>query len=114
MATRSVAPRFSFDYSVTPEGALRITPASNGFLSVSADSGASVATLLPSRAVQAGSVTEVALPADAVTAIVMFSARERPYARSDFAGGPDPLHGSKSDPNPSPDSVLLAHIRLKP
>ncbi len=107
-------PRFSFDYSVTPEGLLRITPAANGFLSVSSDNGTSVSDVLSSRQVQTGSFTELRLPANTVTAIVLFSARARTYLAGDFAPSQDPSSGTKSDPNPSPDSVLVAHIRLKP
>jgi len=107
-------PRFSFDYSVSPEGLLRITAAANGFLSVSSDNGTVVSDVLSSRQVQTGSVTEVRLPTDTVTAIILFSARGRSYLAGDFAVSQDPLSGTKSDPNPSPDSVLVAHVRLRP
>jgi len=115
MAARApVPPGFSFDYSVTPDGLLRITAGANGFLSVSSDNGTSVSDVLSSRQVQAGSMTELRLPANTVTAIILFSARERTYLAGDFAASQDPLSGTKSDPNPSTDSVLMAHVRLKP
>ena len=110
----AVAPvRFAFDYSVTPQGILRIVPASNGFLTVGANNGSTLSTLFNSRSIKAGSVTEVPLPADCVSALVIFSAREMPGGFQNVTSPPDAPSGSKSDPNPTPDSVLIAMVPVK-
>ncbi len=110
----TVAPvRFAFDYSVTPEGILRIVPASNGFLTVGSNNRSAMSTLFNSRPVQAGSVTEVPLPADCVSALVIFSAREMPAGFQNITSPPDASSGTKSDPNPTPDSVLIAMVPVR-
>jgi hypothetical protein len=112
--TAALAPaRFAFDYSVTPEGALRIVPASNGFLTVGANNGSAMSVLFSSRPLQAGSVTEVPLPADCVSALVIFSAREMPAAILNLTGPVDEPSGTKSDPSPTPDSRLIATVPVK-
>ena len=104
---------FSFNYSVTPEGTFRIVPAANGFLSVGANNGSTISILFSSRPLQAGAVTEVQLPADCVSALVAFSAREMPAAVLNITGPLDAPAGSKSDPNPTLDSILTAIIPVK-
>jgi hypothetical protein len=110
----AVPARFAFDYAVTPENVLRITPAANGFLSVAVNNPTGPATLFSGRAVQAGSVTEVALPADSVMVSVVFSAQANPTGlAAAITSSTDPLSGTRFDPNPSPNSVLYAVIPLK-
>ncbi len=110
----AVPARFAFDYAVTPENVLRITPAANGFLTVAVNNPTGPATLFSGRAVQAGSVTEVALPADSVLVSVVFSAQANPTGQAAaITGSTDALSGTRSDPNPSPNSVLYAVIPLK-
>jgi len=110
---RAALARFAFDYSVTPEGALRIVPAANGFLTVGANNGTSMSVLFSSRPVQARSITEVPLPADCVSALVLFSAREMPPAFQNITGDLDAPSGTKSDPNPTADSVLIAFVPVR-
>jgi hypothetical protein len=107
------SPRFAFNYGITPEGALRITPAANGFLAVYSNNGNVAQGLFFDRQLQAGSSTEIPLPADCTEAMVAFSARPRGAAVLSADGPMDPASGTKSDPNPSPDSVLIAVIPVK-
>jgi hypothetical protein len=89
-ALAAKAPRFAFDYSVTPQSVLRVLPYANAFLSVSVTTAAGTQPLVVSRPVQAGVQTEVQLPDDATSAIVVFSAQ----ATGGFGGGAgaaDPL-----------------------
>lgn len=110
-ATREV--RFAFDYSVTPEGVLRVTPAINGFLSVSVNSPTAMPVLFANRPLQNGVATEVQLPMDASSVMVVFSLREAPADSLKFSGpANDPLSGTKADPNLSPNSRLIAVIPL--
>ena len=115
-AARLATPSFAFDYSVTPQGALRIVPTAAGFLSVTASNAAGTSTtVVTGRQLQPGVASEIALPADAAQAILIFSAQANPPAFvGDAAGGPSPPSGTKSDPNPSPNSVIYAVIRVKP
>jgi hypothetical protein len=102
----------AFDYRLTPEGVLRIEPASAGFLTVSVvNSAGSSTSLFLNRPVAAASVNEIMLPADAVTAMVIFG----PRSATGYAGGGalDPPSGTKADPNPTPDSILAAIIPVK-
>jgi hypothetical protein len=121
--------RFAFDYSLTPEGLLRITPAADGFLTVAVNHAAASTVLFSGRMISARSVTEVMLPADAVSATVIFAAQAAPPASpqapqanaadafivngATSAGATDPPSGTKSDPNPSPNSRLIAIIPVK-
>jgi hypothetical protein len=70
------------------------------------------AVLVSGRPVQAGSATEIRLPPDAVSAVVIFSAQAAPADVLPTAGtgAMDPPSGTKSDPNPSPSSRLTALI----
>jgi hypothetical protein len=106
--------RFAFDYSVTPEGSLRIVLASNGFLTVGANNGTAVLVLFENRSLQAGSVTEVPLPADCVSAVVIFSAQMVPAGSSNLVTGAlDAASGTKADSNPTPESRLTAVIPVR-
>ncbi len=109
-AVAGVPARFAFDYSVTPPGALRIVPAANGFLTVGSNNGSTMSLLFSNRPLQAGAASEVPLPADCVSALVIFSARETPGGVLTFTGPADAPSGTKSDPNPTPDSRLIAVI----
>jgi hypothetical protein len=109
-ALRARAPGFAFDYSLTTERALRIAPASNGFLTVGASNGSAMAVLFNNRPQQAGVVTLVPLPADCVAALVMFSARELPAGSLSITSPADAPAGTKSEPNPTPDTVLIAVV----
>jgi hypothetical protein len=107
--------RFAFDYTVTQQFELRVLPYANGFLSVNVTKATTSESLFSGRPIQAGSVTEVQLPEDAVFVSVLFSAQETPPAiAGNIIGGSDPLSGTKSDPNPSPNSALFARILLRP
>jgi hypothetical protein len=106
-------PRLAFDYRLTPEGVLRIEPASAGFLTVAVSDGAGSSTaLFLNRPVAAGSVNEIMLPPDAVTAMVIFGPRSA-TGYGGFVGSPDPPSGTKVDPNPTPDSILTAIVLVK-
>jgi len=106
--------RFAFDYSLTPEGNLRIVPAASGFLTVGVGNGNTISGLVDNRPLQAGSVTVLPLPADAVVATVIFSAQRTTDSVRDLPDAAGPASGTKSDPNPSPNSFLSVSIRLKP
>jgi hypothetical protein len=72
-----------------------------------------MSVLFNNRLLQAGSVTEVPLPADCVSALAIFSAREMPPGLLNFTSPADAASGTKSDPNPTPDSVLIATVPVK-
>jgi hypothetical protein len=113
LAAKAQAPaRFAFDYRLSPEGVLRIEPASGGFLTVQVNSATAATVLFSGRPVQAGSATEIGLPADTVSATVIFAAQAAAanVSSSTVTGAPDPPSGGKSDPNPSPNSRLIAVI----
>jgi hypothetical protein len=121
LAGAAAASRFAFDYQVTPAGVLRVTPAANGFLTVNVGKAAVSSPLILGRSLQANAVTEVQLPADIDTVTVVFSAQERPAgAANAITGSTDPLasldprSGTKTDPNPTANSVVYAVIRLRP
>jgi hypothetical protein len=108
---------FSFDYSVTPDGLLRITPAAPGFLTVAVNNSAAATVLFSGRPVQAGSMTEIMLPPDAVSATIILEAtspsaqaKEADISNAIATGATDPPSGTKSDPSPSPNSRLIAVI----
>ncbi len=106
-------PPFAFDYSITTEGALRIAPSSNGFLSVYSNDGNTTRNLFFNRPLQSGVPAEIPLPEDCVEAMVVFSVREFPAGFLNVTGPLDPPSGSKSDPNPRPESQLIAVIPVK-
>ena len=108
------AARFAFDYQATADGNLRITPAADGFLTVSVSGGGGPQTLFSNRAVQAGVLTEIALPAQAQIATVTLSAQPAPVTDSSgiIGGALDAAAGTKADPNPSAGSRLTAVIPL--
>jgi hypothetical protein len=106
--------RFAFDYRLTPEGALRIEPAGPGFLTVEvSDKAGTYAVLFRDRVVAAGSVNEIALPPDAVTAVAILTTQPNPSAEEPVHGVMDPPSGTKSDPNPTPASRLFVEIPVK-
>jgi hypothetical protein len=106
--------RFGFDYTVTQAFVLRVFPYANGFLSVNVMKATTSESPVSGRRIQAGTVTEVQLPDDSVFITVVFSAQEKIGGfGGDIPGGSDPLSGTKSDPNPSPNSVLFALIQLR-
>ena len=110
-AAQLSAPRFAFDYIMMPPGALRIVTAANGFLSVAAIVGGAPTELLSNRPVRDGSTTDIELPPGASSAIVIFSAKENTGGFvAAIQQSPDPATGAKSDPNPTPDSRLVALI----
>jgi len=115
MAQRAAATplRFAFDYNSTPEGGLRIVPASNGFLTVGSNNGTALSVLFNNRPLLAGAVIEIPLPADCVSALAIFSAQEMPPGFLNITSPLDPPSGTKSDPNPTPDSRLIAVVPVK-
>lgn len=103
--------RFAFDYSVTPELVLRVLPYANGFLTVAVTKAGSTERIVDRMPLQAGMQTEVRLPDGSESVMVLFSAQ----ATGGFGGGigaTDPLSGTKTDPNPTANSILTALIRL--
>lgn len=106
-------PAFAFDYAITAEGALRVTPSANGFLSVYSSDGNTARSLFFNRPLQAGVPAEIPLPADCVEAMVEFSMRGIAPGFLSVTGPLDPVSGTKSDPNPRPESLLLALIPVK-
>jgi hypothetical protein len=112
-AVAGALPRFAFDYSVTPPGALRIVPAANGFLTVGSNNGSAMSVLFNNRPLQAGAATEVLLPTDCVSALVIFSASETPPGLLNITSPADAPSGTKSDPNPTPDSRLIAVVPVR-
>ena len=110
-APAAKASRFAFDYSVTPQLVLRVLPYANAFLTVSVMRTSGEEQLASSRPVQAGIQVEMQLPGDATSVMILFSAQAG--RTSGGAARPDPLSGTKSDPNPSPDSLLVAQIPLQ-
>lgn len=105
----NVLTAFRFDYSVTPEGRVRVMPQADGFLTVIVSGGT---TLFSNRAVRAGSENLIDVPADAASATVIFTAQAATEAFAPAPGQIDPAQGSKSDPNPTPQSRLIAVIPL--
>jgi uncharacterized membrane protein YgcG len=74
-AAARVAPiRFAFDYSFDAAGALRIVPAAQGYLSVTAPLQPVPSVLLPTRMVAPGPPIVVPVPPEASELIVSFSA----------------------------------------
>ncbi len=104
---------FAFDYSVTPEGGLRITAASDGFLSVFSQHDAASENLFYNRRLQAGSSADIPLPANATAAMVIFSVREVPEAPPAVTPQPGASAGHMSDPNATSASSLVVLIPLK-
>jgi hypothetical protein len=110
-AAKVSIPRFAFDYDVSPEGVLKVVPAADGFLTV-IPIAATPAQLFSNRPLRSGVATEIQLPADAASVMVIFSARET--AGGTVAGTPgDPRSGTKADPSPSLNSSLMATIPLR-
>ena len=112
---------FSFNYSVTPDGLLRITPEAPGFLTLGVNNTVAATVLFSGRPVQAGSAIDVMLPADSTSATIILEAspptaqaKETDISDAVANGATDPPSGTKSDPNPSPTSRLIAVIRVNP
>jgi hypothetical protein len=115
----TAAKSFAFDYSITPEGRLKFVPTATGFLTVSVNNGGSARVILASRPTQGGSTVEVPLPGDSISATILFTARlTAPQEAAGTVGGmaaaTDPTSGTKTDPNPSPDSRLVAVVPIPP
>lgn len=110
----SVAARFAFDYSVTPEGRLRVLPSADGFLTVSVSNGGASQVLFSDRPTQAASAIEVPLPGDSTVATIVFARTTGAGAAAGRGGAVDPPSGTKTDPAPSPNSRLQAIIQLTP
>jgi len=106
--------RFAFNYEVTADRKLRITPASNGFISVRAVEGASSEVLTGNQAARPGMTSEFDVPASATLVTVTFSAQPAPQEAvpATMGGALDPPSGSKADPNPTAESRLTAVIPL--
>lgn len=111
VAAKAVAPAFSFAYSVTADGGLRIVPSQNGFLSVSAGD----QLLASNRALVAASTTEIPLPDGATSATIVFSAQQITDSITAIVATPlDASSGTISDPRPTPASRLEVVIALPP
>jgi hypothetical protein len=112
-----VAPagRFAFDYEVTSDRKLRIIPAANGFLTVSVSEGGTIRRLADNARGLARGSFEFSLPLEETIVTIVFSARpvSQPAAQTTASAAVDALSGTKVDPNPSPDSQLIAVIQVK-
>jgi hypothetical protein len=108
---KTATPSFGFVYAVTAERRLRIVPATDGFLSVSAAG----QMLVSNRALTAAGVTELPLPDSATSVTVVFSAQQITDSILSIAKNPlDAASGTVSDPNPSPASRLVVVIPALP
>jgi len=106
-AASAIAPRvFAFNYSLSPDGFLEITPAARGYLSVTA----SDATVFPSTVVNAGTAVRITIPAGATSLIIAFS------AMPGVTGTPvrrDGSVGTVTDQDP-PNGKILIQLFLTP
>jgi hypothetical protein len=116
IAARAAAPaRFSFSYSVTPEGALRVQPIADGFLTVTVTTAENSQVLRSSQLTRAGSVVDIPIPAGSTQATIVYSAQNAPAATATGSlAAEDPPSGTKTDPTPSINSRLQAIIPLTP
>jgi hypothetical protein len=116
VAARILVPaQFSFSYSVTPEGALRIQPIADGFLTVTVTTDANSQVLRSSQLTRAGSVIDIPVPAGSTQATIVYSAQNVPAATATGSlAAEDPPSGTKTDPAPSINSRLQAVIPLTP
>ena len=117
IARTTVTDRFGFDYEVAEDRKIRVTTASSGFLSVNAAiSGASPQIIVANQPSQAGSTSELDIPARATLVTVVFSAQ--PVAQETQAGAIggalDARSGTKTDPNPTANSRVTAVIPVNP
>jgi len=97
---------FAFNYSVGADGFLEITPATRGFLSVTA----SDAVVFPSAAVNPGSPIRIAIPPDVASLVIAFS------AMPGITGAParrDGTTGTVTDQDP-PNGRILIQLFLTP
>jgi hypothetical protein len=106
-AAAAIAPRvFAFSYSVSADGFLEITPAAQGFLSVTA----SDTVLFPGTVVNAGTPVRIAIPSGATSLVIAFSRMQG------ITGTPvrrDAISGSVSDQDP-PNGRILIQLFLTP
>lgn len=97
---------FAFSYAVGADGFLQIVPAEPGFLSVTAGN----AIVFPSAAVSAGRAVRIAIPSDAASLEIAYS------AAPGITGSPvrrDEASGTVTDQDP-PNSRILIQLFLKP
>jgi hypothetical protein len=108
---KTAALAFGFDYSVTVDRHLRIVPATNGFLSVSAAG----QLLVSNRALTGSATTEVPLPDGANSVTVVFSVQPITDSILNIVKTPmDAPAATMIDPNPTPASRLVAVIPIVP
>ena len=97
---------FAFSYSVSADGFLEVTPMTRGFLSVTA--GDSV--IFPSAVINAGSPVRIAIPPEATSLVIAFS------AMPGITGAParrDGTTGTVTDQDP-PNGKILIQLFLTP
>ncbi len=102
-ATVSKAARFAFDYALEPGRQLRITPATDGYLSVDVAG-------LRAEPVMAGISISFRIPNSTDAVSISFSALPNPPSTP--ASLRDQPSGTVEDPNPSVNSHLEVTIRL--
>ena len=106
-AAAAIAPRvFAFSYSVSADGFLEITPAAQGFLSVTA----SDTVLFPGTVVNAGTPVRIAIPSGATSLVIAFSRMQG------ITGTPvrrDAVSGMVTDQDP-PNGKILIQLFLTP
>ena len=110
LKAESAGAGFGFDYSMTPEGKLRVVPSANGFVSV----GAMGQVVISNRALTAGSAMETELPEGSTSAIVVFSAQSITDSVLSITKSPAEADaGTVTDPNPSPNSRLEVIVPIR-
>jgi hypothetical protein len=107
---------FAFNYEITSDHKVRVTPASGGFLSVSAIAGASPKLLAANQPARPGAVSEFEIPSDGTLVTVILSVQPVPQEApgATFGGALDGPSGTKIDPNPTVNSRLTAVIPVTP
>lgn len=108
--------RFAFDYSVESGGYLSVKVTGDGYLAVGVASPKNF-QLIPitgNGRVTSGSTTRLKIPEGAEEVVITFSARPTDLVDrvNAVSGNKDGTSGSLEDPNPSPDSKLIATVRI--
>jgi hypothetical protein len=108
--------RFAFDYSVESDGYLSVKVTGAGYLVVGVASPKNF-QLIPitgNGRVSSGSTTRLKIPEGAEELVITFAARPTDLVDrvNAVSGNKDGTAGSLEDPNPSPDSKLIATVRI--
>jgi hypothetical protein len=108
--------RFAFDYSVESDRYLSVKVTGDGYLAVGVASPKNF-QLIPiagNGRVSSGSTTRLKIPEGAEELVITFAARPTDLVDrvNAVSGNKDGTSGSLEDPNPSPDSKLIATVRI--